>query len=87
LRAQLLSVQRQGHPADGPLFCRRDGTRTTPSALQQTLRRAARETGLQLTRGWSPPLNAEHGYWMRRRGLSIQPLTGHARDARLRPPR
>jgi len=85
LRAHALSMQRQGHPADGPLFCRRDGTRLPPAALQQTLRRAAKETGIQLTQAWSPPAHLQHGYWMRRRGLSIQPFDGRARGDRLRP--
>ncbi len=85
LRAQVLSMKRQGHPADGPLFCRVDGSRMPPNALQQRLRRAAKETGLQLTQAWSPPVHLEHGYWMRRRGLSIQSFAGRRRGDWLTP--
>lgn len=85
LRAQLLSMTRLGHPPDGPLFCRLDGSRMPPKALQQRLRRAAKETGLQLTQAWSPPVNLEHGYWMRRRGLSIQSFAGRRRGDWLAP--
>ena len=85
LRAQVLSMKCQGHPADGPLFCRVDGTRMPPNALQQRLRRAAKETGLQLTQAWSPPVHLEHGYWMRRRGLSIQSFAGRRRGDWLTP--
>jgi hypothetical protein len=85
LRAQVLSMKRQGHPADGPLFCRVDGSRMPPNALQQSLRRAAKESGLQLTQAWLPPVHLEHGYWMRRRGLSIQSFAGRRRGDWLTP--
>ena len=78
LRAQVLNAGRQGHSPNGPLFCHKDGTRMRPHALQQHLRRAAAETGLRLTQHWSPPLDRQHTHWMRRRGLTLKRLAGHA---------
>ncbi len=78
LQAHVLNARRQGHSANGPLFCHKDGTRMRPHALQQHLRRAAAETGLKLTQNWTPPLDRHHTHWMHRRGLSLQRLAGHA---------
>lgn len=78
LRAQILDAERNGHLANGPVFCDRLGRRMTPNRLQQTLRRAAVDTGLPLTQTWSPPVDRHHSHWMHRRGLSIQPLSANA---------
>lgn len=78
LRAQLLDAERNVHPANGPLFCDRLGRRMTANRLQQTLRRAAVDSGLPLTQTWSPPVDRHHSHWMHRRGLSIQPLSANA---------
>jgi hypothetical protein len=57
LRAQLLDSKRNGYPANGPMFCNQSGRRTIPGNLQQTLRKAAVDTGLALTQTWSPPID------------------------------
>ena len=77
LRAQLLHSERRGHPANGPLFCTHAGRRVAAGQLQQSLRRAAVDTGLPLTQTWSPPADRHHSHWMHRRGLSLQQLAGN----------
>lgn len=77
LRAHILHARRQGHPATGPLFRIQVGHRMTPHRIQQTLRRAAVDTGLPLTYASSPSLERRHAHWLRRRGLTVQRL---ARD-------
>jgi hypothetical protein len=79
LIAHELHRERQGRDPRGPLFCRNDGERLRPRAIQQILRRSATETGLALTQTWSAPPEREHTFWMHRRGLTIQPLPTHAR--------
>jgi hypothetical protein len=61
-------------PPNGPLFTTSAGQRLTAAAVQQQLRRVTRDIGQPLVSSWSSPAAQQHGHWMRRRGLTLQPL-------------
>lgn len=61
-------------PPDGPLFTTSAGKRLTAAGVQQQLRRVTRDIGQPLVSSWSSPPAQQHGHWMRRRGLTLQPL-------------
>lgn len=64
----------RGLPDDGPLFTSTAGRRLDPGEIRQQLRRITRETGLAFVSNWTPPTGQQHQFWMRRRGLTLQPL-------------
>jgi hypothetical protein len=61
-------------PPDGPLFTTTAGERLTAAGVQQQLRRVTRDIGQPLVSSWSSAPAQQHGHWMRRRGLTLQPL-------------
>ncbi|MDQ3677380.1 MAG: hypothetical protein M3401_11355 [Actinomycetota bacterium] len=74
LRAHAVDRDLRDAPPDGPLFTTSTGERLTAAGVQQQLRRVTRDIGRPLVSGWSSPTAQQHGHWMRRRGLSLQPL-------------
>jgi len=74
LRAHDVDRDLRDAPPDGPLFTTSNGARLTAAGVQQQLRRVTRDIGRPLVSGWSSPTAQQHGHWMRRRGLSLQPL-------------
>jgi hypothetical protein len=64
----------RGEPADGPLFTTTAGRRMSTAALRQQLRRISQDTGLSLLSSSPLPNDDERGHWMRRRGITVQPL-------------
>lgn len=74
LRAHYLDRELRDQPPDGPLFTTSTGERLTAAGVQQQLRRVTRDIGRPLVSGWSSPAAQQHGHWMRRRGLTLQPL-------------
>ncbi len=74
LRAHDVDRDLRDAPPDGPLFTTSTGERLTAAGVQQQLRRVTRDIGRPLVSGWSSPTAQQHGHWMRRRGLSLQPL-------------
>lgn len=74
LRAHQVDRDLRSEPPDGPLFTTSTGERLTAAGVQQLLRRVTRDIGRPLVSGWSSPAEQQHGHWMRRRGLTLQPL-------------
>lgn len=74
LRAHYLDRELRDQPPDGPLFTTSAGERLTAAGVQQQLRRVTRDIGRALVTSWSSPPAEQHGHWMRRRGLTLQPL-------------
>jgi hypothetical protein len=74
LGAHAVDRDLRDQPPDGPLFTTSEGERLTCAGVQQQLRRVTRDIGRPLVSGWSSPAAQQHGHWMRRRGLSLQPL-------------
>lgn len=75
LRAHHADRNLRRQPPDGPLFTTTAGRRLAAAAIQQQLRRISQDTGLPLlsspTTGPHDPLD---GHWMRRSGITLQPL-------------
>lgn len=74
LRAHDVDRGLRDQPPDGPLFTTSAGKRLTAAGVQQQLRRVTRDIGRPLVSSWSSPAAEQHGHWMRRRGLTLQPL-------------
>lgn len=80
LRAQLCERRLDGAGSDDLLFGSVDRNRRRqqpPSArtLQTTLARVVRQTGIFVTSEFAGRENAVASHWVRRRGVSVQPLT------------
>lgn len=74
VNAHLVDRAARGLPPDGPLFTSTTGRRLGHNDIRQLLRRITRESGLALVSNWTPPTGRQHQFWMRRRGLTLQPL-------------
>lgn len=74
IRAHHIDRALRGEPAEGPLFTTTAGRRMSSAALRQQLRRISQDTGLSLLSSSPLPADGERGHWMRRRGITVQPL-------------